>query len=68
MELMQLIDQELSDNPALEVEEDPICPRCNAPLDGPRCKNCGYSSASPQRRSRAPGLEYGGGGSFDDGI
>jgi len=67
MELMQLIDQELSDNPALEVEEDPLCPRCNAPLDGPRCKNCGYSLREPT--DEVPELlafEYGGGGSFDE--
>ena len=68
MELTQLIEQELSDNPALEVEEDVLCPRCGTPVDGYRCRNCGFSLRD--RVDEVPEVvnyEYGsGGGSFDD--
>ncbi|HEX2999023.1 MAG TPA: RNA polymerase factor sigma-54 [Armatimonadota bacterium] len=68
MELTQLIEQELSDNPALEVEEEILCPRCSAPIEGYRCANCGFSLRS-EHQDEVPELlshEYGNGGSFDE--
>jgi RNA polymerase sigma-54 factor len=41
-ELMQLVQQELEDNPALDQMEveDALCPRCKRPLTGPSCFYC----------------------------
>lgn len=67
MELQQLVEQELSDNPALEVEEELVCPRCNASMEGYRCRNCGYSlrdATDPVPEVLA--YDYGSGGSFED--
>lgn len=41
-ELMQMVQQELEDNPALEQMEsdEALCPRCKRPLTGPSCFYC----------------------------
>ncbi|HZB96925.1 MAG TPA: RNA polymerase factor sigma-54 [Herpetosiphonaceae bacterium] len=41
-ELQQAIQQELEENPALELmeSEEAICPRCGRPLSGPTCIHC----------------------------
>lgn len=39
-ELAQTIQHELSQNPALEVEENSQCPTCGGPLEDGRCSNC----------------------------
>lgn len=67
MELTQLVEQELSDNPALEVEEDLVCPRCNAPMEGVRCANCGFSFRDAiEDVPEVLAYEYGSGGSFEE--
>jgi RNA polymerase sigma-54 factor len=40
MELQELINAEISENPALELLDKPICPRCGAALDKPVCPHC----------------------------
>ena len=39
-ELQQVIEQEMAGNPALEVEDRPICPTCGSVLDGNWCPTC----------------------------
>lgn len=39
-ELSQTIRQEMTDNPALEIDEQTLCPICGAPLDDGRCPEC----------------------------
>jgi RNA polymerase sigma-54 factor len=39
-ELQALIATELADNPALELDEDVLCPNCGMPLEGGACPNC----------------------------
>src|SRR5713226_5454132 len=39
-ELSQTITQEMADNPALEIEEQQLCPICGAPLEDGRCQEC----------------------------
>src|ERR1051326_6432930 len=39
-ELQTLIQQEATDNPALEVEEHPHCPTCGRALQSGRCLEC----------------------------
>lgn len=45
-ELQSLITKEVAENPALEVEENSVCPTCSRPLQGTMCPNC-MSSLSP---------------------
>jgi len=40
MELQELINAELGENPALEMMDKPSCPRCGAALEGPICHHC----------------------------
>jgi RNA polymerase sigma-54 factor len=40
MELQELINAELGENPALEMVDKPTCPRCGAALEGPVCQHC----------------------------
>ncbi|CAA9226671.1 MAG: RNA polymerase sigma-54 factor RpoN [uncultured Chloroflexi bacterium] len=40
MELQQLISQELSENPALEMEDKDVCPRCGAAVEKMVCPHC----------------------------
>lgn len=44
-ELRQAINQEAEDNPALEVEEVSVCPRCGDKLEGSICLTCGEGTA-----------------------
>ncbi|GAC1372003.1 MAG: RNA polymerase factor sigma-54 [Ktedonobacteraceae bacterium] len=45
------INQEQTENPALEVTEQRICLFCSNPLYGPKCTVCGHSvQAEPQER------------------
>lgn len=39
-ELSQTINQEMIDNPALDIEEQQLCPVCGAPLEDGRCPDC----------------------------
>jgi RNA polymerase sigma-54 factor len=39
-ELVTLINKEAAENPAIEVEENPICQQCGRPLQGQLCPNC----------------------------
>jgi len=43
MQLQQRIEEEIAENPALELAEDQCCPVCALPLEGPFCRNCGYT-------------------------
>src|SRR2546425_3159896 len=46
MELQEVINQELDENPALEQEEQPVCPLCGSALSGPVCTTCFGPSSS----------------------
>lgn len=39
--------QELQENPALELEERPVCPSCGRALQGPHCPQCRHTPAAP---------------------
>jgi len=41
LELRDEIVQEMSENPALEMEDIMTCPHCHRPMDGNRCEFCG---------------------------
>jgi RNA polymerase sigma-54 factor len=43
--LQQAINAEAQDNPALEVDEVPVCPRCGDKLEGSICITCGEGTA-----------------------
>ena len=47
LELRMEIHNELSENPAMELEELEVCPYCFRPMDGERCTNCGRQEISP---------------------
>ena len=42
-ELEQAIEEELQDNPALDVSVERLCPACGEPMITPVCRECGYS-------------------------
>lgn len=42
VELNQAIEQELQDNPALEVSAERLCPACGATMLSDVCRDCGY--------------------------
>ncbi|MCS6858954.1 MAG: RNA polymerase factor sigma-54 [Abditibacteriales bacterium] len=42
LELVQRIEQELQENPALELADEAVCPACQAVMMGDDCANCGY--------------------------
>ncbi|HEY7781058.1 MAG TPA: RNA polymerase factor sigma-54 [Ktedonobacterales bacterium] len=44
-ELVALINKEAAENPAIEVDENPVCQQCGRPLQGQICPNC--LSATP---------------------
>lgn len=44
-ELQQAINQEADENPALEVDEVSVCPRCGDKLEGSICLTCGEGTA-----------------------
>jgi len=47
LELEQLIEQEMAENPALELAEEPLCSACGAELTGPICWECLYRNRPP---------------------
>jgi RNA polymerase sigma-54 factor len=56
MELQDVINQELSENPALDLEETHVCPLCGEPLQGRICLNC-FGLANKAPRSDEPEAE-----------
>jgi RNA polymerase sigma-54 factor len=46
-DLKLLIEQEVADNPALELEEHPHCLTCGRALQGPSCQECGSRGLTP---------------------
>jgi len=49
MELQDVINAELQDNPALDLEETQVCPLCGEPLQGRICLNCFGLANKPPR-------------------
>ncbi|HEY3217528.1 MAG TPA: RNA polymerase factor sigma-54 [Candidatus Limnocylindria bacterium] len=49
MELQDVINAELQDNPALDLEEAQVCPLCGEPLQGRVCLNCFGLANRPPR-------------------
>ena len=49
MELQDVINAELQDNPALDLEETQVCPLCGEPLQGRVCLNCFGLANRPPR-------------------
>jgi RNA polymerase sigma-54 factor len=49
MELQDVINAELQDNPALDLEESQVCPLCGEPLQGRICLNCFGLANKPPR-------------------
>jgi len=48
MELVQEIEAELSENPALEMVEVVTCPFCHRPMEGSRCPDCGQKPSAEE--------------------
>ena len=58
LELQDAINQELSENPALDLEEQQVCPLCGQPLPGRVCLNCfGLAKAPRQNDPETEPLE-----------
>src|ERR1700704_6341710 len=55
LELQDVINQELQENPALDLEEQQVCPLCGQPLPGRVCLNCFGLAKAP--RQNAPETE-----------
>ncbi|MBI3969801.1 MAG: RNA polymerase factor sigma-54 [Chloroflexi bacterium] len=53
MELQQLINAELAENPALEMLDKPTCSRCGAVLEKPVCTHC-LTETKPPEPPKAP--------------
>ncbi len=53
MELQDVINVELQENPALDLEESQVCPLCGEPLQGRICLNC-FGLANKQPRGDEP--------------
>src|SRR3989441_587110 len=51
LELQDVINQELQENPALDLEEVQACPLCGQPLAGRVCLNCFGTGKGPYRGS-----------------
>ena len=57
LELQDVINQELEENPALDLEEVQVCPLCGNPLTGRVCLNCfgaGKAGAAEQYSDSEP--------------
>ena len=57
LELQDVINQELEENPALDLEEVQVCPLCGNPLTGRVCLNCfgaGKAGAAEQYSEAEP--------------
>src|SRR6185312_3136691 len=57
-ELQSLIYQEMDENPALDMEENAICPRCGFPLRGQTCETC-QRNATLEQSSTLGANDYG---------
>ncbi len=57
MELQDLINAELSENPALEKLDKPTCPRCGAAIEGPFCAHCMSAQRAASSQLDAGGEE-----------
>src|SRR6476661_5501532 len=57
-ELQSLIYQEMDENPALDMEENAVCPRCGFPLRGPTCETC-QRNATLEQSSTLGANDYG---------
>jgi RNA polymerase sigma-54 factor len=55
MELQDVINAELQDNPALDLEESQVCPLCGEPLQGRICLNCFGLASRPPRGDEPEG-------------
>jgi RNA polymerase sigma-54 factor len=64
VELQEYIQQETMDNPALEMEEAPACPRCGCPLKGSECPICSQFQQTDSLKNRLETTEYGDDGSI----
>ena len=51
LELQDVINQELQENPALDLEEVQVCPLCAQPLTGRVCLNCFGTGKTPYKGS-----------------
>ncbi len=49
MDLQTEVVRELDANPALEMEEGNLCPRCHSRMMGAGCLSCGYDETAPVR-------------------
>jgi RNA polymerase sigma-54 factor len=58
-ELQAVISTELAENPALELEEEAICPHCRTPLEGGSCSNCVRVEETPAPLLRADDGDWG---------
>ncbi|HEX8036284.1 MAG TPA: RNA polymerase factor sigma-54 [Ktedonobacterales bacterium] len=50
-ELQALIQREVMENPAIEMEEVPVCQQCGRPLQGTYCVNCMSTDKQQQEKS-----------------
>ncbi len=57
-ELQSFIYQEMNENPALDMEETAVCPRCGFPLQGTLCTVC-QQNASLEQPITPSEIEYG---------
>lgn len=55
MELQDVINQELQENPALDLEETQVCPLCGEPLSGRVCVSCFGLGDRPSRADDGDG-------------
>ncbi len=62
-ELQSFIYQEMSENPALDMEETPVCPQCGRPLQGQVCQVCQQRQQLDLAKSRLDSPDYGDDGS-----
>jgi RNA polymerase sigma-54 factor len=54
LELQQLVQQELGDNPALEMVEGRPCPTCGIPSTAPICPFCDKNTTPPSKDAPTP--------------
>ena len=57
-ELQTLIAAELTDNPALELDEEALCPNCGMPLEGGLCANCAAPEPSAPTLSQSDDIDW----------
>lgn len=50
-ELQALIQREVLENPAIDMEEVPVCQQCGRPLQGSKCVNCMSADKQLQEKS-----------------